>query len=83
MGVILYPVLTEAAIAKLEKENRFTFVVDLKANKTQIKEEVEKLYGVKVENVKTLITPRGIKKAYVRLSEEYSAIELATKLGLL
>ncbi|MGB9728989.1 MAG: 50S ribosomal protein L23 [Thermoprotei archaeon] len=83
MGVILYPVLTEAAIAKLKKENRFTFVVDLKANKTQIKEEVEKLYGVKVESVKTLITPRGIKKAYVRLSKEYSAMELATKLGLL
>jgi len=52
MGVILYPVLTESAIAKIEKENKLTFVVDLKANKTQIKEEIEKLYGVKVENVR-------------------------------
>jgi large subunit ribosomal protein L23 len=83
MGVILYPVLTESAIAKIEKENKLTFVVDLKANKTQIKEEIEKLYGVKVENVRILITPRGIKKAYVKLTKEHSAMDLATKLGLL
>lgn len=83
MGIILYPVLTESAITRLEKENKLTFVVDLKANKTQIKEEIEKLYGVKVESVRTLITPRGVKKAYVKLTKEYSAMDLATKLGLL
>ncbi|MHA1627280.1 MAG: 50S ribosomal protein L23, partial [Candidatus Asgardarchaeia archaeon] len=47
-----------------------------------IKWAVEKLYNVKVEKVNTLITPDGRKKAYVKLSKEYSAIDLGTRLGL-
>ena len=70
-------------ITKIENENKIVFIVDIRANKKQIKMEVEKLFGVKVEKVNTLITPDGRKKAFVKLAPEYSALELATKLGIL
>lgn len=37
-----------------EKFNRFGFVVDKRANKIEIKQAVEKMYGVTVESVKTM-----------------------------
>ncbi len=53
------------------------------ANKPEIKRAVESLFGVKVQSVNTLITPTGEKKAYVRLSSEYKASDVAAKLGLI
>ena len=35
-------------------DKKYTFIVDIHANKTQIKKAVEEVFGVKVENVKTL-----------------------------
>ncbi|MHA1506456.1 MAG: 50S ribosomal protein L23 [Candidatus Asgardarchaeia archaeon] len=80
--IILYPLSTEAAFDCMERENKMVFIVSRKANKKLIKWAVEKLYNVKVEKVNTLITPDGRKKAYVKLSKEYSAIDLGTRLGL-
>ncbi|MGC9122095.1 MAG: 50S ribosomal protein L23, partial [Thermogladius sp.] len=48
-----------------------------------IKEAVERLFNVKVVKVNTVITPRGEKKAYVKLASEYKASDVATQLGLL
>lgn len=81
--VILRPVSSESALEKVEKENKLIFIVDPKSNKTQIKQAVEKLYGVKVKSVNTQITPTAEKKASVVLEKEFSATELATKIGLL
>ncbi|MCC6012970.1 MAG: 50S ribosomal protein L23 [Candidatus Verstraetearchaeota archaeon] len=81
--IIIRPVTTEAAIERIEKENKLTFIVNIKANKKMIKDAFEKLYNVKVEKVNTLITPTGEKKAIIKLKKEYSAVELATKLGIL
>ncbi|MEM4671831.1 MAG: 50S ribosomal protein L23, partial [Desulfurococcaceae archaeon] len=39
--------------------------------------------NVKVAEVKTLITPKGEKKAYVKLHPEYKATEVATRLGIM
>lgn len=61
--VILSPVITEKMSKISDKENRFGFKVALKANKNQIKEAVEKLYDVKVLNVKTSILPGKVKRA--------------------
>ncbi len=80
--IIKNPYVTEKATALIDKENALQFIVDLKANKQQIKEEVERLYGVKVVSVNTMITSNGRKKATVRLSPEYKAEEIATRLGL-
>jgi len=80
--IIKRVVITQDAVSLIEKENKITFIVDLRATKKDIKRAVEELYGVKVEKVNTLITPRGEKKAYVKLKKEYPASELAVELGI-
>jgi large subunit ribosomal protein L23 len=76
-------VITEKAIRLAERENKITIIVDRKATKKQIAEEVERLYGVRVERVNALITPQGEKKAYVKLAREHSAMDLLSKIGVL
>lgn len=81
--VILYPLISEKAIAQIHNNNTVTFVVRPTATKPQIKKAVEELYSVKVKDVGTLVTGDGRKKAYVHLAEGYSAADLATKLGVI
>ncbi len=80
--VIIRPVVTEASLEAVDNANKLTFYVALKANKNTIKWAVESLYDVVVEKVNTLILPDGRKKAFVRLAPEYSAADVATKLGI-
>ncbi|MFP3984714.1 MAG: 50S ribosomal protein L23 [Candidatus Bathyarchaeia archaeon] len=81
--VILYPLMTEVASRLLETENKLTFIVNLKASKKDILRAVEELYEVQVEKVNVLVTPRGEKKAYVKLHPDYKAVDVAIKLGIL
>jgi len=74
---------TEKAIRLLETENSVTFIVDRRASKNEIKREVERVFNVKVERVNTMITHKGKKKAIVKLTKEYKAMDVATKLGVL
>ncbi len=52
--VIIKPIITEKMTTATEDLNRFGFIVKYDANKIQIKEAVEKLYGVNVEKVRTI-----------------------------
>jgi large subunit ribosomal protein L23 len=81
--VIQYPVMTEKAVSLIERENKLTFIVDIKSNKNHIKKDFQSLYGVKVEKINLLITPKGVKKAYIKLKPEFKASDLAIKLGIL
>ena len=85
--IIKGPIMTEKS-AGLAQNNVITFSVDPKANKTQIKQAIEKVFNVKVENVNTVtVRPRKkrvgkytgytnkVKKAIVKLKEG-SSIEL-------
>jgi large subunit ribosomal protein L23 len=81
--VIFYPLMTESASLMVEKDNKLIFVVNLKAGKSDVKKAVEELYEVEVEKVNLLITPQGEKKAFVRLTPEYRASDVAIKLGIL
>lgn len=81
--VIIRPLHTEKALLLIEKNNTLTFIVARDSTKHDIRHAVEKLFNVKVEKVNTLITPKGEKKAYVKLSKEYKASDVASKLGLL
>ncbi|WP_440060063.1 50S ribosomal protein L23 [Thermogladius sp. 4427co] len=81
--IIIRPVHSEKALMLIDKQNTLVFIVDRTANKKEIKDAVEKLFNVKVVKVNTLITPRGEKKAYVRLSSEFKASDIAAQLGLL
>lgn len=79
--VLLYPITTEKAIGMIELQNKLVFVVKMEATKSQVKEEMERLFAVKVASVNTKITPQGVKHAYVKLKEG-KADEIATKLKI-
>lgn len=81
--VILYPLMTEVASRVLESENRLVFAVSLNATKKDIKNAVEQLYEVRVQKVNVVLTPKGVKKAFVRLHPDYKASDVAIKLGIL
>lgn len=85
--IIKSPIITEKSAA-LAQNNVITFSVDVKANKTQIKQAIEKIFDVKVESVNTInVKPKKkrvgryagktnrVKKAIVKLAEG-SSIEL-------
>ena len=86
--VIKAPIITEKSSDLAQNNNTIVFSVDVKANKTQIKQAVEKIFNVKVEKVNTVnVKPKKkrvgryvgktnkVKKAIVKLCEG-SSIEL-------
>ena len=86
--IIKAPIITEKSATLQQNENTITLSVNVKANKTQIKQAVEKIFNVKVESVNTInVKPKKkrvgryvgktnrIKKAIVKLKEG-SSIEL-------
>lgn len=81
--VILYPLMTESASLMVERDNKLIFVVNMQAGKGDVKRAVEELYEVKVDRVRVLVTPQGLKKAFVRLMPEFRASDVAIKLGIL
>lgn len=81
--VVLYPIMTEVTSRILETENKLVFVVNSAATKADIKRAIEELYEVLVEKVNVAITPKGEKKAFVRLHPDYKAVDVAIKLGIL
>ena len=86
--IIASPIITEKSAVLADQENTYTFSVDIRANKTQIKQAIEKIFDVKVESVNTInVHPKKKrvgrysgytnrkKKAIVKLKEG-SSIEL-------
>jgi len=53
--VIKFPLTTESAMKKIEDNNTLVFIVDIKANKRQIKDAVKKLYEIQALKVNTLV----------------------------
>lgn len=54
METLKKPLLTEKVAQLTEKLNRYAFIVDPRANKIQIKEAIEKMYGVNITDVNTM-----------------------------
>ena len=81
--VIKYPVSTEKSIRLMESENKLVFRVERRCSKPEIKEAIEKMFNIKVMKINTCITPKGEKRAYIKLSPENLAIDVATQLGLM
>lgn len=82
-NIIKFPLTTEAAMKKIEDNNTLVFIVHTRANKYHIKASIKKLYDVDVAKVNTLIRPDGKKKAYVRLTRDYDALDVANKIGII
>jgi len=82
-NILLYPLNTESAMKKIEENNTLVFIVNVKANKRQIKEALKKMYDVDTVKINTLIRPDGSKKAYARLTPDVDALDIAaTKLSI-
>jgi large subunit ribosomal protein L23 len=81
--IIAHPLVSEDSVNLVETENKIIFIVDLRASKNDVRRAVEELYEVQVSDVHTVITSRGIKKAYVKLAPQYKAADLSVKLGIL
>lgn len=81
--IIKNPLSTEKSIRLMDSENKLIFLVDEKAKKSEIKEAVEKIFKVKVTGVNTFTNPKGQKRAYVKLSPETPAIDIATDIGMM
>ena len=81
--VVKFPLTTESAMKKIEDNNTLVFVVDARADKRKIKAAVAALYDVAVAKVNTLVRPDGAKKAYVRLTPDYDALDVANKIGII
>jgi large subunit ribosomal protein L23 len=59
--VLVRPVITEKVNGQMEKSGRYTFVIDKRANKLEVKKAVEEFYGVKVDDVNTCVVPAKAK----------------------
>lgn len=66
MSILIKPIITEKVTDQSELFNRYGFVVDMKANKIEIKEAVEQAYGVSVNKVRTMNYPVSRKTKYTK-----------------
>ena len=81
-GISLKPLVTEKAVMLIESQNVLIFETEKETTKEQVKKEIEDLFEVKVEKIRTLIRLNK-KHAYVKLKKGFPALDLATKLGLM
>jgi large subunit ribosomal protein L23 len=66
MEILIKPLVTEKMTGQSEKLNRFGFIVNRQANRSQIKNAIEQLYGVDVNAVNTMIYGPKTKYRYTK-----------------
>lgn len=81
--VIKYPLTTESAMKMIEDHNTIVFIVDVRASKPKIRNSIAKMYEIKAEKINCLVRPDGQKKAYIRLTKEHDALDVASKIGII
>ncbi|KAA3625654.1 MAG: 50S ribosomal protein L23 [Bacteroidetes bacterium] len=64
--ILIKPIITEKAEMLSENLGKYSFVVDSNANKIEVKNAVEEMYGVTVDSVNTMIMPAKIKNRMTR-----------------
>ncbi|MEK6890288.1 MAG: 50S ribosomal protein L23 [Nanoarchaeota archaeon] len=80
--MILKPVTTEKAVKMIDVDNTLLFEAPRNSDKPEIKKEVENVFNVKVDKVRTFVQDNK-KYAYVKLNKKSPAIDIATKLGMM
>jgi large subunit ribosomal protein L23Ae len=78
-----HPITTESSMKKIQSSNTIILVFDSTAHKKNIKFLMEKIYKTKVIKINTLITPKGLKKAFIKLSPDQDALDVANKIGFI
>ena len=80
--MILKPLSTEKSVKLIELDNTLIFETERRAEKPEIRAEVERLFKVKVVHIRTAVR-QNKKLAYVKLNKANPAIDVATKLGMI
>ncbi len=62
--IVKYPLSTEKSIRLMESQNKLVFIVDIDADKKIVRSAIEKMFKVKVENVKVHVTKKEEKSLY-------------------
>jgi len=65
-SILIKPIITEKAESLSEQLNQYSFVVDRKSNKIEIRKAVEKMYSVNVASVNTIVMPGKVKSRSTR-----------------
>lgn len=80
--IIIAPIITEKS-ASLEAQNTYVFKVDIKANKTSIKQAIEKIFNVKVKEVRTVNSHPKKKRVgrYTGMTNKYKKTYVTLKEG--
>ena len=66
MSIIIKPIISEKATYLTDLRGQYSFLVDTKANKIQLKNAVEEAYGVKVAEVRTMIYAPKVSSRYTK-----------------
>ncbi|CAH9105383.1 unnamed protein product [Cuscuta europaea] len=77
--ILKYPIVTEAGIKNILQNNTLVFAVDKRADKKIIKDAAMKIFKVQIKKVNTSITPDGTKKAFLMLTSDHKAADVAKK----
>jgi large subunit ribosomal protein L23 len=80
--MLLRPITSEKAVRIIELDNTLLFITERRVSKEEIKKEIESLFSVKVEKVRTFVK-NNQKYAHVKLNKSNPAIDIATKLGMI
>lgn len=65
-NILIKPIISEKSEIETEKSNKYTFVVNRKANKIEVRKAIEKRYDVKIISVNTMVIPGKKKSRYTR-----------------
>nr|UXY87551.1 60S ribosomal protein L23A [Cryptomonas curvata] len=82
-NIIKYPLTTESIVKKIQRGNTIVFIVNSKANKKSISNAIKDLYKVTAVKINTLIQSNGEKKAFVKLTTDCDALDVANKVGFI
>lgn len=66
MKILLKPLVTEKFTAQNDKLNKYGFIVEVAANKIEIKNEIEKMYGVNISSINTMKYAGKVKSRYTK-----------------
>ncbi|KAF4687756.1 60S ribosomal protein L23A [Perkinsus olseni] len=81
--IIRSPMTSEWAMKHIEDLNTLVFLCDIQATKQQIRDAVESLYDIKCKKVNTLVRHDGLKKAYVKLADDFDALDVGNRIGII
>jgi large subunit ribosomal protein L23 len=79
--IIFQPIVSEKSYDLIEEENTYTFVVDRRANKTEIKQAVASIFDVKVLSVNTINRKGKLKRTGYMLGKRKDTKRAIVKLA--